>query len=68
MKGRVEEEKRLTALAEKTLVEFDIYANNVFQYLELLREFDSICDDGIFTSICSLNDENCECVICNLQQ
>ena len=53
LKLRKEEEKRLHELSQKTISDNTC---SIEQYLELMQQVDSFCDDGIFDAICTKSD------------
>ena len=63
---RHEEEERLNHLAENTLKNYCHLANKD-AYLQLLRKFDHICNDGVLTSICQNPSASWPCILCKKQ-
>ena len=67
MKGRIEEDQRLLKLSEETVSQYLPYADDIEAYLNLLREMDDLCEDGITDSVCDNISDNCKCVICHCE-
>ena len=64
MKPRIDEEKRLQELSDKTVKEWERYADGVEAYVTLLQELDAICNDTVTDSQCN-EPEGCKCILCN---
>ena len=63
MNERHEEEKRLIQISDNTIRNHSQYLDSC-HYINLLRQFDQLCNDGIFTSICPNDKNDCHCLIC----
>ena len=63
MQERHNEEKRLNELSDTTIEHYSKFLDSA-QYIQLLRQFDQVCNDGISTSICSESQEACPCLSC----
>ena len=64
MKGRLDEEKRLQEMSDRTVNQFKSYAD-VQPYINLLREMDECCDDDILDSLCLSGNASCTCIACH---
>jgi len=64
MKQRHEEEKRLKQLSEQTLIKYGKFID-VQQYVNLLRQLDQFCNDGIIDSRCAAPNSSCCCILCS---
>ena len=63
MKERHTEEIRLNQLSEQTDSKFSKFLN-IQSYVNLLQQFDNICNDGIRTSECPKPSFSCGCILC----
>ena len=59
-KVRQAEEKQLKLLSEKTIQENPC---SIDQYLDLIREIDVYCNDGIQDSFCHNQSDKCRCIL-----
>uniref|UniRef100_A0A7M5XH24 ATP-dependent DNA helicase n=2 Tax=Clytia hemisphaerica TaxID=252671 RepID=A0A7M5XH24_9CNID len=66
MQNRHQEEKRLNELSANTIARYS-HLLNKSKYLQLLNEFDVLCNDGIITSVCTSGNAACTCVYCSLK-
>ena len=64
MKARQDEEKRLNLLSDKTVIKYNITIEN---YIDLLKELDKLCNDGINDAVCASPTLNCPCAFCQTQ-
>ena len=67
IENRRNEEKRLDRLSEDTIKRYE-HLSDKTKYLELLQEFDMECNDGMITSVCTSENQNCSCVFCSIQK
>ena len=59
MKSRKDEERRLKHLEQQTMSNLEITQQD---YINLLREIDNYCSDGVYDSFCTDVSEKCTCV------
>ena len=65
MEKRNKEEERLRTLSKKTIAENDVSEE---EYLQLLQEVDTFCNDSIFDSQCPNPSQVCICLQCRYTQ
>ena len=62
IKRRRDEDDRLKKLHDVTCNRFAITKT---QYLDLIKEVDSFCNDGYHDAVCNSKSSNCNCIACN---
>ena len=67
MENRRQEEKRLMQISEETIQRYS-HLIGKSKYIQLLNEFDALCNDQFMTSICTNANVTCNCVFCSIQK